>query len=546
MELCAKQCTNSMPQPHVIQLLWSHAHKFWCQPTLDGDSLSAYNLSSNDAACLHLVKPVLKLLSALMPKLVLQPATSQNSSSGSNTDQPASKNTSHNKAAAASKAARVLQERRNAESAKRGPYPADLLYLVASALQVMDTLFGSQCGSASLSGAQLLGSLTLFKTLHTISTFLLRCVRNQALLLLVKDPSSHIDAQVQLATNQLVCYASVNVFRAVTAISSCSPHIAPITSSIPDRFFDMLGCLACEGLPADDEAGWALANMSWDSLLDKLADRHVSSLLYCPSMQLLSRRVAPHAIRHCAEIIEPRIEYVRGVIAAHHSDIAFNPLLSENFKCINIRRNLEPISITAGINPTAALQRAQSDDTCDAYYVPRASDECLQRCMALLPPRKSRFFTLADGQTRSATEGSVHLARLAAVLLSLHRPAASNTAEGRVSCVLEHSVLQHTLLAAARFSSALAIQMLSSVKTGHDHCLCGPLFCSESGSDNEEGAEARCVVCSEHTEGNMALLLQIIHLHDRQGSAVKNIAGEPNTASDFGYRSDCMSSRTSD
>lgn len=261
--------------------------------------------------CSELVHAVTELLSALLPKMHATDPTSQSngsSRSGTGSCRHEGRRGDHSQTAAATRAARVLQERRLAQ---RVLFPKDLLSLLASVMQVLNALFSffenHNCNEAGLSHCRPQRTATiahslfqdgqLVQSLHLVSSYMLRCARrrqpssSQQPLVAEESPSFE---QVQRAACQSVCDAACSMSVAIMAMNY--PEIAKVMDSIPAQFFDTLGCLACEALPSDDSRAWAVGMLAKDAYLSELNGDGTFSLTYRPAMQVLMRRGLTYGI----------------------------------------------------------------------------------------------------------------------------------------------------------------------------------------------------------------------------------------------------------
>lgn len=519
LSLCAKGCKTLLPEHFAIRTLWNYTSRFEFRPDEVHDSMrSVADLNF----CSQLIPPVLNLLTALLPHISPIPMSTPDSSGLSSAR-------THSRAAAASRAVRVLQERKIAERVKHGLYSAELLFLLASILQMVDTLCGFLATHPSTAkvACMLFESGTFIESVSSTLSFLLRCLRHRRLP--VQPPlSAELPCcsyeQVLLATCQNACYASVSLMQAMLAFDG--PALS-VLSGIPTQFFQTLSCLACEGLPADDAAAWEVAKLPSTAVSGKLTNLQASSLLYCPASLLLSRRVSPHASKHCHEDASYPERAVLEVLQSH-LQLEDDGLLSENFILIPDRPNMEPHTELLAAQPLGV-----DDDRSNAYFLPRARDDSLQQFTQLLPSRSSPFFTAADGSPHSSSQGGVHMSRLTAVLLSLQHSREPLPGQGERPMCEGHADLRWSLLAAARFSSALATQLLVSARNKHKQCGSGPDPRIDSDEDDNEWVADqgtyRCQCCVAVAEGITAVNLQILRLHNAARATTGGRDGELKT-----------------
>lgn len=336
MDRCSRQCQVSLPEQGAVHEVWKRSNKFshydmalGARATENEDAADAGVWANHSA----LVDSVLKLLSAvLIHTNATDPAShsSRSSSSSSGKDESRLAGKSHSQAAAVSRAARVLQQRRITQ---QEVFPINLLLLLASTLQVLATLFDflkarsyntSHCSSdRSINLARLLfGGGNLVESVHSASMFLLRCVRQrqppQQPPVVEESPSFK---QVQRAACQSLCEASSGMFNAIPALAH---HVQLIVlSAVPARFFCALGCVACEGLPADDPNLYCVTSLHGNCCRGEILDASLFSLMHCSSMQTLCRRRLPYAVKG-----RESLEDVLDMLTSHHPEIVSDPLLA--------------------------------------------------------------------------------------------------------------------------------------------------------------------------------------------------------------------------
>lgn len=559
MNLCARDCRASLPDPQLVRILWSSANTFHIPTLVDEDSWMPHHVQSF-TACSNLVTSMLELLAAVLPRISADTNSNQTSNVNSTADSRSA--VAHGRAAAASRAARVLQQRRLAEEQRRlaesvqlGPHTADLIHLLAGTMQVMDTVcrfLATQFPSTTL--LKLLREGNMFQTMLTVTSFLLRCVRHQSQALAeakaqVPTPGQgNVQASLQspqqaqaqaqgcastlvaskhlqlvlTAACQNVCYATSSMFSASLVLEASD--LSEIIGHIPDRFFDTLGCLACESLEPNGDAAWEVARVPKRSLLSQLSERQSSSLLCCPAMRLLTRRIVAYEI--LGREGGPTVEVLLGIIEQHHPEVALNHLLPQ--KC-RPRLNLDTLVSTA--ERVSLLEQENSDE----YYFPHVDDDSLQQFTNSLPKRSSAAFTKEDGRLRCASLDSVHLARLTAVLLSVQRPhkngikglplLAAVSRKDRLGLPVGDIILQPSLQTVAGYTLALSTQLLQGLRCKHLHCEVIPV----KGDPGNAGAEGpryqfQCMSCLALAEGMTATLLQVLRLHQPYDQAQGEMA----------------------
>lgn len=408
-----------------------------------------------------------------------------------------------------------------AESALQDPYPVELLLLVASAMQVVDTLLvflnnrnmpHLDDHHAAAIAQKLFYGGDLIRFMFPASSFLLRCVRK-------RKPPTQPEAttsygypsfqEVQRAACQNVCYVAAHMFGAMCLLDkSCSNGVI---ASIPDRLFDALGCLACEALSADDEAAWHITRLIWNLKFVSITNHDPNALLYCSAMQQLSRRTAPAAVSSGLDV-----QHVLDILRAYHQvELNMDPLLSWHIGRIpRFGITQLPKGSPCRSNVWSGPLLGGDDETADAYFLPRVRDHSVQEFLSLLPGKTSAVHPQL-GYARCASETSIFSARIAAVLISLQRCGRGwPRADPRVPAAeVDPSVTMDQLVTIARCSSALATQLLQGLRSKHTACVCN--FYNQLESMTEElrpGVVVDCAQCHALSEAMTAMLLQLLPL----------------------------------
>ncbi|MEW5316908.1 MAG: hypothetical protein WDW38_008248 [Sanguina aurantia] len=330
----------------------------------------------------------------------------------------------HSKTGAASRAARVLRERRQAEA---GPFPSNLLCVLGCTLQLLDAF--CMC-FATASGRYL----------------------------------SAMEAR-QHACEQ-ACHLCSHIFLALPAIPP--PGLLTIACKLPASYMEKLCCLACEALPADNPAAWGVSCLIDDAGLQTVVDyaaalgkrsvcQRLDAVRYIPAMHVLARRVAPQALK-----LEGELRRCLDRTKAVHPETSLDRRLSNNFRRAwqwTWPRNGYPDNCPA----LALLPGSDKWALIDRDLVPRVGDDSLQRMVQYLDD-KCRMPGSA-GRLKGATTDAVYTSRLAAVLLSLQ---SSSIDEGRAKAAHHDAQLQDSLVGVARYATATSTQLLQGAASdGH-------------------------------------------------------------------------------
>lgn len=534
----------------TLNQLWTEAFAFHQHSPQDQTQDNAFG------TCAQLISPASTLLFALLP-MTSAAVVSDIQAGGSSSNSSSSRRGSgdHSKTAAASRAVRVLQRRRLAQKAAGGalrdPFPVSLLFMLASVMQVVSTLLrflaseGKSNGNTKrtvIMAETLVKEGKLFDCLSSISSFLLRCVRTRQL------SSQHRPAadgyppfeDVLLAACQNVCFACTQVFTAMYL--SRRPHEKNEQESVPARFVDTLCCLACEGLPADDEAAWEVAHMFQDDGVYNLTNNTPCGLLCCSAMQQLVHRIIPSAVKRGKDA-QSELE----LLLCCHPELEHDYLLSVHIRTTFLWSCQESRSSLLGAVTCSAPGTEESADseTAEAYFIPRVGHHSLQQILALLCGGSGSARS-GIGTALCASKSSIYTARIASVLLSLNhsdldrsaRAAMASAATLAVAAPREEirntpvwnlpDLLIHHLVTAGRHSVALTIRLLQGIQQGHTGCVCD--FSHEDHYMIREyqrpGVSENCLPCYALAETITALLLQMLpgfHLGELQQETPQNL-----------------------
>lgn len=488
--------------------------------------------------CSHLIQSVLGLLSTLLPAVSATCQDSQsssgisNGSSSSRSSHSSTKEKTHSNTVAASRAAGVLRERRLAQ---HGPFPVNLLLLLASTLQVLDVLFlffgyYSHAGGCSMHfscehSASLARTLfeggELLVSLHAVSLFLLRCLRTR------QKPHPHQAGaaeeipsfeQVQRVACQNVCQVVSHMFPAIKA--QVEMDSIRVMCLMPSKFFETLACVACEGTPSDDLDGWAVAMLFEDEYLRLLNYTQPLSKVHCRAMQVLVRRALPDAIMRNEDL-----ESMLKVLIGQHPQLKSNNLLSSNLK---LGQNW-PWPAFCPTHDTANSQGSGGqDEAADAYYFPRLRDDSLRWLFDTV--QACRQLRIRDVDQLCTSGPTVLTARIIAVLLSLHRVDSELADGGQGGGAAEVFGLHCVLFEVARFVTMLASQLLYSLSVHHADCSLTFFY--------EASSAVGCAPCAALAEGITAILLQLFRLHRTpEACGLQSMEGEQIGHIGFCYRS---------
>lgn len=507
-----------MPGLQTAKALWTacdsfHNHEHWfAYASLEGTLELLVELRVAESA--------MELLSTLVPHMqdrTMSKTGGSDTGSSSGSDRVRG-GTAHSGTSAASRAACVLRERRYAAS---GPFPSNLLCVLGSTLQLVETLctlvhdeesLDIDRGEVQKQRHILRVALALHKEgqlleiLDMALAFLLRRARDKT------RPSatapacflSARDAQLQSSRN--MCTLGASVFKLVHALpeAACQSF-----AKLPSYFMDKLCCLACEALNPDHEAAFDVTQLIVNDSLGELISRaagemreKVAAVRYVPAMRALTCRIVPDAF---SSSNPPECAF--GTLVAVHVELATDPLLSPNIKGSDHWK--WPESLSADAVPVPYLPGSSTWASTPEQFFPHAEDTSLERLVALLADESSAYYD--DGDPVYANNHSVYYARSAAVLLSILR------SKG-VSGQAEAASIQQSMLGVARYTSALSTQLLHAVANGH--AMCDRRYKEWHAADQLEPAAAKraaakeeCLMCSSLAEGVLAMLLQLLAQH---------------------------------
>lgn len=555
LELCTHHGRASLLENKLVLQLWALANSL---------SLASFASSTPAASCTEydtrpcslLVGSTQGLMSSVFLMMDVAASRQVNSSSArggiDDSDFECGKQR-HSPSAAASRAARVLQQRRQAGRVSRGPFPSDILFMLASIMQVLDTVIQFLAGArtdqlnrAARAAKFLFEDGKLLESLFLVASFLLRCVRK-------RQPTQHsltADAfppfeHIQQAAIQNLSYVVVHMFAVIYLLPE--PQARAVMRRLPVRFFDVLGCLACEGLSPNDDAAWQVSHLFQDGGVTELTG-HDLSMLYRPAMQRLSRRTAPSAIKRGKDL-----QVVLDLLKSNHPELYEDPFLS-----VHIRSSADWENIQCG---TWGLDASNSgiscspgaggdDETSDAYHLPCVTDQSLHLVVDQLPAISNALLS-GERSTLFASEKTIFTSNLTAVLLSLQRLELGVT-EGTPSGGMEayNCQLQSSLITVARYTTALATQLLQGLRMKHAECACefyhADEFLEEEDDDDiiddddadEEDEEIKdkerrpkpvidCEPCHALAEGMTAMLLQVMRLHSQAKTPTPSLSAAP-------------------
>lgn len=503
LELCTRQCTGTLPQKQAVNQLWGLSSRF---------RNSRFDRKCGDSpAHAHVIEALLAFLPVLLRTIptAISPSHSGSSSadgsgsSSSSSCAPAGRD-AHSKAAAASRAARVLQGRKLA----RGPYPVDVLFLLAGTMQVLRGLFEFlDCSWSNELAAALFKADTVTDSLFSVLSYLLRCIRQPQLL--QHGPLVHAYPPFQdvlHAACQAACFASARLFQGMSAQDIDDGRHT--LSKLPSRFIDALGCLACEGFASDDDAAHAVSRMVRDDSLIDLLGGSPYILLFRPAMQLLSRRIILASMNSGKGLCN-----ALDVLATYHLQLEHDPLLSYTISYSNDSVDNFYSSAARKTAAYACLEAGGGDETCDAYFLPRVPDDTLPRLEAVLNARCHSDESGHAGSPCPETNGA-WIARITAAFISLQRSSAEAGDGGKGMGLQPSPDLWHVLLLAARLASALTTQLLRGLQAGHAGCMPETMFQLSVTDPRQQhyASSVKCGRCHAVAEGATAMLLQILRV----------------------------------
>lgn len=525
------QCSTSLPDHSTASALWTACSHIHIEAALC--KLTASDLCQLLAE-LRIAESLLELLASLLPMMLPKVSSSQQGGSSNNNPNHRVANTVRSHADTASRAKRVLWDRRMARS---GPFPSDLICVLGCTLQLLDAIsvfVGNEIPSdlpdfestlVSSLAETLLQQGLLLQHLDTALAFLLRCVRNR-----VPEPDTAPAAFLPTATSlqyasQHLCLLCSHVFLVTTAMDETAQ--LELVCRLPARFIDKLCCVVCEALPATDSAVWEVSQLivdggltEWITLADYEEDEQLSSevkaIRYVPAMHVVSRRALSHAVAS-----DEQLEYALNRAKAMHPQLAMDHLLSLHIR--NCWHWQWPDAVQRSPTLAAGLPSVPGSDkwyssSSDSYFLPRVRDTSVHELAKVLA-KETRLLDPESGQPVCTTMDSVYMSKMVAVLLSLQksRMVAVAAAEEQRSHTMDPD-LQRALVRFARFTSALTSHLLRGLEAGHTTCDCS---FSDGEVDIAEGeaavkrAAARdvCQPCSGLAEGILAMLLQMLALH---------------------------------
>lgn len=555
LALCTRQCEASSLETPAVNQLWALSGTVDCYditpdrtgcPEAHFDQLKGL-AGFNWAPCMMLGDSLAKLLCALTPLMeATGPAISSSSSGGgsSGSSKPTSSKGGHSQVTAASRAARVLLERR---LKLLGPFPVLLVSVIASAMRVLDTMFcflamhttnvygryNPRPSSTSKIAERLFEGGKVMQSIHAVSAFLLRCVRTR------KPPpppelTDHADApplaspsfeQVQSSACKHTCHAAAHAFSAATALNE--PFVLNIVYRMHPRFFSTIACLACEGLRADDHAAWQVAELLRDgSLLEIVSYNNTRpgdirfDMVHSPASQHLMRRLLPDAIERRGAVGD-----VLELLTAYHPSIFASPLMPISMKVSTVwpsddpNRNCWHESYMSDNFPNRG--EGGSDESADAYYMPCSEDNSLQRFIKLIMSSARSLRTEAVLGTSLSTSLP---AKILAALLTMQRnlprtdpstlsateaaAAIAAVADGDGRGVLGPRHLHDVLFVAASMISAMASRLFQGLRGKHAGCVRE----GDRPAISDVATTTECETCDGLAESMTAVMLQLIRL----------------------------------
>lgn len=517
LDLCTTQCRTSLPQRDTVLELWALSNSFTLEWADDPRTAIAED-ACEVRPCEAIINSLARMLLALIFIIDL-PALVEGSSSDSN-NKPAGLREAHNQAAAATRAARVLKQRRLAE---RGPFPVDVVFLVASTMQVVDTVFVffarhsvNICDSnnrpkrtAALAGKLFLG-FRLVESLVVICTHMLDCVRCHNHSHLQQIPTAHLYPpleQILSAACENICFVATHLPDAIVSLNS--PELETVFNQLPKRFFATVACLACEGTMPNHEAAWGVSQLLCNASFDRVPGVSAINLLHGPAMRLLSR----HSIATAIATEQYELQLILKTVRAFHPALGSHKLLSDNI-CARF-------GLLATGSPPSSNMDSEEDESYPLF--PRAKDTSLHRLVDLLPVRSHA--TNTRNESFVPFYNGVLTGRMLAMALSMVRIPKMEDAKADEACGLG---LQQDLLVVARYVSSLTTRLLHQERSRHTGC--SPTTREEGALTAEDGGDqAQCIICSVKAEAMTAILLQILRLSQPEYDEESGIAtaGEP-------------------
>ncbi|MEW5301968.1 MAG: hypothetical protein WDW36_004791 [Sanguina aurantia] len=485
----------------------------------------------------------------------------------------------HSQAAAALRAARVLHARRSARaqavqhqsspSLQQGsaPFPTDAVSIISGTMQLLlpicrlldisCTEFGADRdkGETRFIAETLHAGGTLLSFLDTALTFMLCCVRHNPDTLQQNTPSSSGAAspsnsqdfvgESKEATQRGACHhlsmVCTRLFRSMLALPE--RRQLSLVSSLPQRFYERLCCIACEGLPRDDAALWEVSLLitspsdldvasNCTTLGDAVSTISLKHVRDSPAMAHVSRRVLPYAIAQRPTTPgQHHLHHALDRMLLQHPELAeHDDLLSPNLlRCCSYTSGISDTSYrvaysafpgerlgrsevtsssTSSTSSSSSIDGSSSGSTptgLDRNYVPWVHDDSLEELVLLLAAWSKGS---ASGKTPALTlNDGVPIARMMAVLLSLQQP---KLIPWDVRSEANKAALRATVMGAARVAATLSQQLLQCYKAGHASCAC--YLADEAQRREVARGRVPCLPCSALAEAMLAILLQVIRL----------------------------------
>ncbi|MEW5317285.1 MAG: hypothetical protein WDW38_008596 [Sanguina aurantia] len=397
---------------------------------------------------------------------------------------------------------------------------------------------------------------TLLSFLDTALTFMLCCVRHNSDTLQQNTPSSSGAAspsnsqdfvgESKEATQRGACHhlsmVCTRLFRSMLALPE--KRQLSLVSSLPQRFYERLCCIACEGLPRDDAALWEVSLLitspsdldvasNCTTLGDAVSTISLKHVRDSPAMAHVSRRVLPYAIAQRPTTPgQHHLHHALDRMLLQHPELAeHDDLLSPNLlRCCSYtsgisdtsyrvaysafpgerlgRSEVTSSSTTSSTSSSSSIDGSSSGSTptgLDRNYVPWVHDDSLEELVLLLAAWSKGS---ASGKTPALTlNDGVPIARMMAVLLSLQQP---KLIPWDVRSEANKAALRATVMGAARVAATLSQQLLQCYKAGHASCAC--YLADEAQRREVARGRVPCLPCSALAEGMLAILLQVIRL----------------------------------
>lgn len=553
LSCCQSQCQATAIKSSTVHQLWALSNACSCRALSVTDSKGSDNLSLTSADNVsidgappqqfdykifaQLIDTVLGLFLALLPWMTapVSAFTPLGSASLNQSRDYGNSRDAHSHAAAASRAASVLQQRKLAKQATEAvmhdPFPISVLFMLAGALQVVEELLCCLANKknplmnntlAASNAAKFIQEGKLLEHLYSALCFLLRCVRRR---LPSPQPRPAADPypafeEVLRATCQNACIASTHVFSALCMYDG--PNKKHVPGSVPACFVEVLGCLACEGLTEDDTAAGQVAMLFHNSGVKELTNKRPCGLLCCDAMQQLIRRTTPSAA-----VRRKSMSFVLDVLTSSHPQLYEDPLLSVYMGTSSawVSKDIRS-SLLADNDPSFESAMGNvGNGAVNTLVSPCVRDESLQQLLALLSGQGS--LSPKHDATRGASTSCVFTARITAVLLSLHLPKLQAAAvlerarRGAGNALQKHlsQSVQHTLTAVACYSMAVAKKLLQGMKLGHAECECKLEETYVMEENQQSDPLFDCGPCYALAGAMTAMLLHLLpvyHLHDSQ------------------------------